>query len=236
LQTDHSGDSASPYVVTESGIYIDISSVPALDGVEAEEFSQLLTVLKNKISTDDLLHEVAVHEAGHIIQFALQGINRMNLYGPTIRYRRPETLRPESEASRFFGFPAAMKETKTARQVMSDVAGVKLLTKRCVSGGVATYIVFNREFEDLEDEMSDDYHQFEKLCDDAESAAMKSRNPFTIERQSLWSATLRAVTKTYRSRPSIRTEILTVAEQVKEAIRSWRAEQPIPISCDLGPT
>jgi hypothetical protein len=230
LQTDQSGGAERPYIVTESGIYIDVSSVPALNEVEAEELSQFLTLLKNKISSDDLLHEVAVHEAGHIIQFALQKINRVNLYGPTVRYR------PKCKTSHFYGFPAAVKETKTAEQVTNDVDGVKLLTKRCVSGGVATHIVFGRKFEDLEDEMSDDHDQFEKMCDIAVSTAAKSAHPFTIECPRLWSAMLGRVTKTYKSRLSIQAEILTVAEQVKEAIRSWRAEQPIPISCDLRPT
>lgn len=230
MQTDQSGGTERRYIVTESGIYIDVSSVPVLNDVEAEEFSQVLTVLKNKISSNDLLHEVAVHEAGHIIQFALQDINHINLYGPTIRYR------PKSETWRFYGFPAAVKETKTAKQVTNDVDGVKLLTARCVSGGVATHIVFSRKFEDIEDEMSEDHDQFEKMCDSAESTAVKSTQSFTIDRPLLWSGMLRNVTKAYKSRQSIQTEILTIAEQVKEAIRSWRAEQPIPISCDLRPT
>ena len=230
MQTDQGGGTERPYIVTESGIYIDVSSVPALNDVEAEEFSQVLSVLKNKIFSDDVLHEVAVHEAGHIIQLALQEINRINLYGPTIRYK------PESQNSRFFGFPAAVKEPKTAKQVTNDIDGVKLLTARCVSGGVATHIVFGRRFEDIEDEMSDDHDQFEKMCDSAISTAANSAHPITIDRRLLWSGMLKRVTTTYKSRHSIQTEILTVAEQVKEAIHRWRAKQPISMSCDLRPT
>lgn len=218
------------HIVTESGIYIDISEVPTLNELEAEEFSNVLKVLKDKISDDDRLQEVGVHEAGHIIQFASQGINRLNLYGPTIRYR------PNNQDSPFFGFPAAVKETKTAKQVTNDANGVQLLTERCVSGGVATHIIFEHEFEDIEDEMSDDHDQFEKMCDTAESSAASSARPFIINRPHLWLATLRKVTRKYKSRQSIRTEILTVAERVREAIHTWRGDRPIPISCDLGPT
>jgi hypothetical protein len=221
------------HIVTESGIYIDISEVPTLSELneyEAKEFSNILKVLKDKISDDNRLQEVGVHEAGHIIQFALQGINRVNLYGPTIRYR------PGNQDSPFFGFPAAVHETVIAKQVMNDVDGVKLLTARCVSGGVATHIVFEREFEDIEDEMSSDHDQFEKMCNDAEAIAAKAGQILTIGRQIVWSGMLTVVTKTYEARKSIQTEILTVAEQVKEAIRSWRGDRPIPIACDLGPT
>lgn len=216
------------HIVTESGIYIDTSSVPTLSEFEAEEFSKVLRVLTDKISSDELLYEVAIHEAGHIIQFALQGINRTNLYGPTIRYRSGD------QDSHFYGFPAAVKETKEAKQVTNSIEGVKLLTKRCVSGGVATHIVFGREFVDIEDEMSDDHDQFEKMCDTSELTL--TSQPFKIEdRQLLWSGLLKLVTKNYEARPSIRTEILMVAKQVKAAIRSWRGS-PIPISCDVLPT
>lgn len=215
------------YIVTESGIYIDTASVPTLNQPETEKFSRILRTITEKVSSDELLHEVAVHEAGHIIQFTLQGINRTNLYGPTIRYR------PGKQDCPFYGFPAAVKETKAARQVTNSVGGVKLLTARCVSGGIATHIVFDREFVDIEDEMSDDHDQFEKMCDLSESAP--NSRPFKIDRQLLWSAVLTQVTRNYKARPSIRTEILTVAEQVKAAIRSWRGS-PIPISCEVLPT
>jgi hypothetical protein len=215
------------YIVTESGIYIDTSKVPTLNPSETEEFSKVLRTITEKVSSDELLHEVAVHEAGHIIQFALQGINRTNLYGPTIRYR------PEEQDCPFNGFPAAVKETKAAKQVTNSVDGVKRLTARCVSGGIATHIVFDREFVDIEDEMSDDHDQFEKMCDTSESTP--NSQPFKIDRQLLWSAVLTQVTRNYKARPSIRTEILMVAERVKEAIQSWHGV-PIPISCDVLPT
>lgn len=211
-------------VFTESGIYIDVSSVPTLNESGEKQFARVLRIIMEKVSSDELLHEVAVHEAGHIIQFALQGINRTNLYGPTIRYR------PEEQDCPFYGFPAAVKETKEAKQVTNSTDGVKLLTKRCVSGGIATHIIFDREFADIEDEMSDDHDQFEKMCDTAEST-----QPIKINRQHLWSAVLVQVTRDYKARPSIQTEILMVTEQVKAAIRAWRGK-PIPISCNVLPT
>jgi hypothetical protein len=214
-------------IVTESGIYIDTSSVPTLNESETEEFSKVLKIITEKVSSADLLHEVAVHEAGHIIQFALQGINRTNLYGPTIRCRQGEQDCP------FYGFPAAVKETKAAKKVANSVDGVQLLAKRCVSGGVATHIVFGHEFEDIEDEMSDDHDQFEKMCNTAETTM---KPPVEIDSSALWTATLSKVAKTYKARQSIRTEILTVADRVEEAIRAWRGDVPIPISCDVLPT